>query len=157
MDPTKRQITKIAREVSKFTVRTLKCEGVGGAEYDFIHVVRKNPGITQAGVREILGLDKGAAARRCANLEAKGYLTRQPDARDGRRQLLYATEQAEALKHSKEWVETLAYEWLAQALSAQEQAELARLTGGAHVTPAMLEGAGELLDAAEAYKRGLLS
>ena len=127
MDPTKRQITKIAREVSKFTVRTLKCEGVGGAEYDFIHVVRKNPGITQAGVREILGLNKGAAARRCANLEAKGYLTRRPDARDGRRQLLYATEQAEALKHSKEWVETLAYEWLAQVLSAQEQAELARL------------------------------
>ena len=45
-----------------------------------------------------------------------------------------------------------------QALDrAQRQAELARLTGGAHVTPAMLEGAGELLDAAEAYKRGLLS
>ena len=45
-----------------------------------------------------------------------------------------------------------------QALDrSQRQAELARLTGGAHVTPAMLEGAGELLDAAEAYKRGLLS
>ena len=31
--------------------------------------------------------------------------------------------------------------------------ELARLTGGEHLTPAMMEGAGELLDAAEAYKR----
>lgn len=32
--------------------------------------------------------------------------------------------------------------------------ELARLTGGANISRAMLEGAGELLDAAEAYKRG---
>ena len=33
--------------------------------------------------------------------------------------------------------------------------ELARLTGGAHITPAMLAGAGELLAAAQAYKRGV--
>lgn len=32
--------------------------------------------------------------------------------------------------------------------------ELARLTGGTSVTPAMLEGAGELLDSAEQYKSG---
>lgn len=31
--------------------------------------------------------------------------------------------------------------------------ELARLTGGAHITPAILAGAGELLSAAEAYKQ----
>lgn len=46
MDITKRRITKIAREVSKFTVRTLRADGVGTSEFDFIHVVRKNPGIT---------------------------------------------------------------------------------------------------------------
>ena len=39
--------------------------------------------------------------------------------------------------------------------SARRREELARLTGGAHITPAMLAGAGELLDSAEAYKRGL--
>ncbi len=37
---------------------------------------------------------------------------------------------------------------------ARRKEELARLTGGADPTPAMLEGAGELLDAAEAYKAG---
>ena len=46
MDHTKRKITKIAREVNKFTVRTLKREGIGSSELDFIHMVRKNPGIT---------------------------------------------------------------------------------------------------------------
>ena len=57
MDDSKRQITKIAREVGKFTVRMLKTEGIGTAEYDFLHAVRKNPGITQAAIRELLHLD----------------------------------------------------------------------------------------------------
>jgi len=127
MDQSKRQITKIAREVSKFTARMLKTDGVGSAEYDFIHVVRKNPGITQVSLREILSLDKGAAARRAANLEAKGYLIRKPNPADGRSQLLYATKKADLLKNSKASVEALYYEWLAEALTRQEQAEFSRL------------------------------
>lgn len=64
MDDTKRQITKIAREVGKFTVQTMKEEGIGTAEFDVIHLVRHNPGITQTKVRESLKMDKGAAAKR---------------------------------------------------------------------------------------------
>ena len=150
---TKRQITKIAREVNKFTVRMLKTEGVGTAEYDFIHVIRKNPGITQASVREILGLDKGAAARRAANLEAKGYLIREPNPADGRSQLLYATEKADLLKNSKVSVEALYYEWLEEVLTPQESAEFCRIldilyrrskaeskTGFSNLTKRFLEG-----------------
>ena len=48
------------------------------AEFDFIHLVRHNPGMTQADVRAALKMDKGAAARRAARLEAKGYLVRKP-------------------------------------------------------------------------------
>ncbi len=69
MDLTRRRITKIAREVSKFTVRTLKAEGIGASEFDVIHAVRKNPGITQAEICRTLGTDKGAVARQTANLE----------------------------------------------------------------------------------------
>jgi DNA-binding MarR family transcriptional regulator len=127
MDYTKRQITKIAREVNKFATRMLKLDGIGTAEYDFIHVVRKNPGITQAAIRDILALDKGAAARRAANLEAKGYLVRKANPSDGRSQLLYATEKANQLKNSKASVETLYYEFLEEALSPQDNAEFCRL------------------------------
>ncbi len=127
MDTTKRQITKIAREVNKFTVRVLKGEGVGTAEYDFIHVVRKNPGITQAALRDVLSLDKGAAARRAVRLEAKGYLVRKPNPADGRSQLLYATEKADSLKNSKVSVESLYYEWLEEALSPEENRTFCRL------------------------------
>lgn len=127
MDTTRRQITKIAREVSKFTVRALKTEGVGTAQYDFIHVVRKNPGITQAAVRQILTLDKGAAARRAASLEAKGYIIRKPNPDDGRSRFLYATEKADSLKNSKASVEALYYEWLEEALTPEDSAQFCRI------------------------------
>ena len=153
MDSTKRQITKIAREVSKFTMRMLKTDGIGTAEYDFIHVVRKNPGITQASVREILSIDKGAAARRAASLEAKGYLIRKPNLTDGRSQLLYATELADTLKNSKASVEALYYEWLEEILTPQDNAEFCRIlntlytrskteskAGFLHLTERFLEG-----------------
>lgn len=121
MDGTERKITKIAREVSKFTVQTMKEEGVGTAEFDFIHLVRHNPGITQTQVRENLKIDKGAAARRAASLEAKGYLIRKPNPEDGRSQLLYATPKAEQLKNSKAHIEALFYEWLLAELPEEEK------------------------------------
>ena len=66
MDQTGRKITKIAREVGKFTVQTMKEEGIGTAEFDFIHLVRHNPGITQTEVRENLKIDKGRRGGRQA-------------------------------------------------------------------------------------------
>lgn len=121
MDDTKRQITKIAREVGKFTVQTMKEEGIGTAEFDVIHLVRHNPGITQTKVCESLKMDKGAAAKRVARLENKGYLVRKPNPEDGRSQLLYATEKTEHLKNSKTSIETVFYEWLLEDLSGEEK------------------------------------
>lgn len=54
MDKTERKMTKIARELNKLTVQTMKEEGIGTAEFDFIHLVRHHPGITQAQLREEL-------------------------------------------------------------------------------------------------------
>ena len=120
MDKSERKMTKIAREVSKFTVQTMKEDGIGTAEFDFIHLVRHNPGITQAQVREQLKLDKGAAARRTASLENKGYLIRKVSSEDKRSSNLYATEKAESLKNSKAYLEGLYYEWLLEQLSDEE-------------------------------------
>ena len=84
MDKTERKMTKIARELNKLTVQAMKEKGIGTAEFDFIHLVRHHPGITQAQLREELKIDKGAAARRAASLEAKGYLTRRDNPEDKR-------------------------------------------------------------------------
>lgn len=127
MDMTERKITKIAREVSKLTLQTMKADGIGTAEFDFIHLVRHNPGITQTEVREALKIDKGAAARRAASLENKGYLLRKNNPADGRSQLLFATEKAESLKNSKVSIEQTFYEWLLEELSPQDRDEFCRI------------------------------
>ncbi len=127
MDDSRRQITKIAREVGKFTVRTLKADGVGTGELDLIHVVRKNPGITQAGIGKQLGTDKGAVAKQTLNLEAKGYLRREPNPADGRSQLIFPTEKAQRLKGSKAHIEAAFYGWLLEGLEPEERAVFVRL------------------------------
>ena len=127
MDASKRQITKIAREVNKLVIRTMKDSGIGSGEMDLIHLVRHHPGISQKEACLQLNMDKGAVARRTANLELKGYLVRKSNPADGRSQLLYATEKAESLKNSKAQIETAFYEWLAQPLSDAEREEFARV------------------------------
>ena len=122
MDDTEIKMTKIAREVSKFTVQTMKEDGIGTAEFDVIYLVRHNPGLSQKEACLQLNMDKGAVARRTASLEQKGYLTRKANPEDGRSQLLYATEKAENLKTSKAAVETVFYEWLLEGLEEAEQA-----------------------------------
>lgn len=127
MDITQRKIVKIARSVSKFTARTLRSDGIGTAEMDVLHVIRKNPGITQAEVLKTLGIDKGAAARNTANLEAKGYIFREVNPADGRSQLLYATPKADRLKNSKAHVEAAFFSWLLEPLTEPEKKEFTRL------------------------------
>ena len=39
MDATERKMTKIAREVSKFTVQTMKEDGIGTAEFDKVYIM----------------------------------------------------------------------------------------------------------------------
>lgn len=120
MDETGRKITKIAREVGKFTVRNMRREGVGAAEFDVVHLVHHNPGITQTQVVQALNMDKGAAAKRVASLENKGYLIRRPNPADGRSQLLYATEAADGLRNSKAHIEEVFYTWLLEDLDREE-------------------------------------
>lgn len=120
MDETGRKITKIAREVGKFTVRNMRREGVGAAEFDIVHLVRHNPGITQTQVVQALNMDKGAAAKRVASLENKGYLIRKPNPADGRSQLLYAAEAADGLRNSKAHIEEVFYTWLLEDLDREE-------------------------------------
>lgn len=127
MDYSKRQITKIAREVSKFTVQTMKEDGIGTAEFDFIHLLRHHPELTQAQIREELKIDKGAAARQAASLKAKGYLIRKENPADGRSQLLYATEKAENLRNSKVSLEQAFYEWLLSELPEEDRNEFCRI------------------------------
>lgn len=120
MDASKRQITKIAREAGRLTMRMMKETGIGSGEFDLLHAVRHTPGISPSEVCRQLNMDKGAAARRVASLESKGYLIRRKNPEDGRGQMLYATDAAEELKNSKAQIETAFYEWLLEDLNEEE-------------------------------------
>ena len=93
MDNTERQITKIAREANRFTVQTMKEDGIGTAEMDVIHFVRHNPGTTQKEMWEALKIDKGATARRVARLEEKGCVAREKQGRGYRYLAVLAREE----------------------------------------------------------------
>ena len=127
MDATKRQITKIAREVNKLTLHTMRESGIGTGEFDLIHLVRHEPGISQKENSCRLNKDKGAVARRVASLEQKGYLIRRGNPADGRSQLLYATDKADTLKNSKASVEAAFYAWLIEELPEQEKADFLQI------------------------------
>lgn len=127
MDVTDRKISKIARKVNLFTIRTMKKDGVGTAEFDLLHAVRKHPGITQSEICALLQADKGAVAKQTARLEAKGCLRREKDPKDGRKALIYPTERAEGLKISQAHIETAFYEWLTEVLDENEKAEFTRI------------------------------
>lgn len=121
MQDSNRKITKIARELNKLVIRTMKDEGIGSGEVDLIHLIRHHPGLSQKEISQELRMDKGAVARRTANLEQKGYLIRKENPADKRSQLLFPTPQAEELKTSKAFVETVFYEWLLEILEEEEK------------------------------------
>jgi DNA-binding MarR family transcriptional regulator len=121
MDHSERRITKIARNADRFTALVLADTGLGSSEYDLIHCVRHNPGISQSGVQQILGMDRAAVARTAANLEKKGYLTREPDETDHRPKRLFPTEAAEAIKRSRAAVQADFYDWLFEVLTPEEE------------------------------------
>lgn len=120
VDKTERKISKIDRTARRFTARALRDTGLGLSEYEFIHCVRHHPGINQAAVSGALDIDKAAAARLAASLSRKGYIRTEPDRRDRRSKLLFATAKAEAIKTSKTQVEAFYYEWLTEDIPEEE-------------------------------------
>lgn len=116
-----RKITKIAREVNKFILKSMKETNVGTSEIDLIHLVRHNPGMSQSKVCLELNGEKGAIAKRVNALEKKGYLIRKVDPNDKRKHLLYATNRANSLKNTKVELESTYYEWLFETLDEEEK------------------------------------
>lgn len=122
-----RKITKIAREVNKFTIQSIKEIGLGSSEIDLIHFVRHHPGMSQSQVCQALHAEKGAIAKRVTSLEKKGYLIKKTDSKDKRKHVLYATDKAENLKNTKADVESVFYDWLFENLDEEDQTIFLRI------------------------------
>lgn len=121
MDQSIRKITKIARSAQQFTSKALMNSGIGLSEYEFIHEVRKYPGISQSELSKHLHVDKAAIARRCANLLKKRLIMVIEDDHDKRAKKIFLTENAVQIKDSKNEMEAYFYEWLFKELDEKER------------------------------------
>lgn len=68
--------------------------GITAAEEPFFMMVTHHGGATQEELTAMVGVDKAATARAVRSLENKGYLTRQQDRKDRRRNRVFATDAA---------------------------------------------------------------
>ena len=121
MDPSRRQITKIARNASHFAQSQAKVMGLGTSEYEVLHCIRKNPGICSDEICRKLYREKSAVAHLVAGLERKGFVTRQPHPDDNRRRQIFATEKADSLKDSQAALEAFYYGWLLEDIPEEEK------------------------------------
>lgn len=127
MDPTKRNIRKIDRDVQRFVAHALKNTNLSLSDYEMVQSVFHRPGVSQEGLRQLYGQDKSTVARRAAKLEEAGYLERRPSAEDGRCKQLFITEKGAALRNQKVAAEAFYFEWLTAALPPQELSALVPL------------------------------
>jgi len=112
MDSTQRYITKIARAAIRYSNVALKKSGIGSTEYECLHIIRKNEGINQERISEMLNIDKAAVTRMIHNLEKKDFVYREKDTNDKRNNKIYSTEKALTIKFEETDAESTFYEWL---------------------------------------------
>ncbi|MDF2674018.1 MAG: Transcriptional regulator [Clostridiales bacterium] len=112
MDITNRYITKISREAQRYARLSLQGTDLGTSEYECLHFIRKNKGVSQEKLSTFLNIDKAAVARMVANLEKKGYLYRLQDENDKRAKKLFVTDKVINIKNITSSGESNFYEWL---------------------------------------------
>ena len=121
MDITNRYITKISREAQRFARLSLQGTDLGTSEYECLHYIRKNSGVSQEKLSTFLNIDKAAVARMAVNLEKKGYLYRLQDENDKRAKKLFVTDKVIDIKNMTSSGESTFYEWLIEGIDEEKK------------------------------------
>lgn len=79
--------------------RRLAADGFGRAHHRVLHFVSSNPGMTVAGLLDLLRITKQSLNRVLKELLDKGYVTQREGDADRRQRLLHVTESGAALAH----------------------------------------------------------
>ena len=78
--------------------RTVSELGVSGSQLAALYYVAKHPGCSMTEVANLLDLNKSAVGGLVQRLEAADVLRREPNPRDGRGHMLFATRKGEAVR-----------------------------------------------------------
>jgi|GEM_PF-321876 len=93
-----RWISFLYRYNQAFVDKHLGEDGIGSGQCMFLVSLYMREGITQAGLADLLRIDKGTTAVAMRRLERAGYVRREPDPTDGRANRLFLTEKARRLE-----------------------------------------------------------
>ena len=132
MDPTKRRIRKIDRDVQRFVAHALHNPSLSLSDYEMVQTVHHRPGITQGELCRRYSQDKSTVARRAAKLEKEGYIQRLPSDEDRRSKHLYVTDKGLALRNQKIDAEVFYFSWLTAELTEEEISVLVPLLDKLH-------------------------
>jgi DNA-binding MarR family transcriptional regulator len=127
-------LLKLARELR----REVHALGVTGGQVALLIQIRKHKGV---GARELADLERispAAMSGYIARLQKAGLVTRVPDDKDRRRQVLELTEEAESVLRS---VRSRRTAWLAERLERLEPEELAAIESALEPLSRLLEAA----------------
>lgn len=92
-----RRINFLARKSQLYIGSVLEPYELTAAEQPFFMALQTHEGITQEELTVLVGVDKAVTTRVVRSLEAKGFLRREQDGQDRRRNLVYPTERTRKL------------------------------------------------------------
>ncbi|MGG5370827.1 MarR family winged helix-turn-helix transcriptional regulator [Enterococcus sp. AZ196] len=128
MDSFVKMINRIAQLSALYREKEFKKLGLGEMHHAYILSVCADPGISQEQLACKIFINKSNVARQLAQLEQKGFITRQSDQNDARRLRIFPTEKSLALESEirsilAAWNQTL----LAEIPAEQQKAVLVGL------------------------------
>lgn len=129
MHPFMRQISITHRCAKLYRGEKLADTGLAGVHTPYLMALYKSPGISQEALARHLYVNKSSVTRHLNNLEASGFVRREPSPEDRRVLLVYPTDKALALR---ERIRETIHDWnayLTEDLSDTERAQLSALMG----------------------------
>lgn len=127
MDNIRLCFRRINRWAQSFVARRTMDTELTPSQIQALRYITYHGTMSQQELVEDMGVDKAAVTRLVAGLEARDYVTRIPDPKDGRAKLIRATESAMHVKADVIALEEAYYNWLLEGLDPEERETFSRM------------------------------
>ncbi len=127
MDNIRLCFRRINRWAQSFVARRTMDTELTPSQIQALRYITYHGTMSQQELVEDMGVDKAAVTRLVAGLEARDYVTRIPDPKDGRAKLIRATESAMHVKADVIALEEAYYNWLLEGLEPEERETFSRM------------------------------
>jgi len=124
MEQMRHDMTRVVQTGKRYMARAVHRDDLSGSEIQALRYIVGHGGLSQSGLCEHTGMDKGAVTRLVVRLEEKGYIRRESDPNDARVKRLIPLEPAREVRETAIAAEADFYAWLLAPLSDGEREQL---------------------------------